>query len=562
MPLITRPIPENPVARQVMGRQLPATLGEALGATISDPLLRPTQLGVREFQSEDRTPGMGEFVAREMGERVGEFFGFEDEPQADRPLVDPEKLNEEFKDLGISFDRPVSREYAETRARQKREEIIRQDVIARGPGGVLPTTARFGAMLAGAAIDPLNIAASFIPVVGQARYAGLVGRFGKTQARAIRGMTEGAVGNAAIEPFVYGLAKQQQMDYTLADSAINIALGGFLGGGLHLGAGKISDFVASRSPEVRETALRSSVSQMAQGRRPNIEPVFRIDEQTRMAAMRIAMGQDEPSFRTADFSETAIPASRDIVARLKSELTPIAREKIPRGEVEQLQSQRRDLQSRIKELESKSLAAEKRAVREEQPELRGREVERAARERRQAEIEEVRSQVDSIESRLQSQDRSAKAESELSRIDTRIRRGDDPETVIVEEAQRIKEDFPELEVDQIVAERNNVSQQGFTTPLTIDQARRQAGRVAREEMQPERDITADFKASRRVARDNESEVSAQEEADFLEEEVVTLRNEGLITEAQEVEIRQLNELASRADRYQEAAKVAARCVSR
>ena len=89
--------------------------------------------------------------------------------------------------------------------------------------------------------DPINIAASFIPVFGQARFAGLVARQGFTRARLAKGVTEGAVGAAIVEPIVYGVAKEVQADYGLADSLLNITFGTILGGGLHVGAGKLKD---------------------------------------------------------------------------------------------------------------------------------------------------------------------------------------------------------------------------------------------------------------------------------------------------------------------------------
>jgi hypothetical protein len=60
-------------------------------------------------------------------------------------------------------------------------------------------------------------------------------------ARLARGVTEGAVGAALVEPLVYSAAKRVQADYGAADSLLNIAFGSILGGGLHVGIGKLRD---------------------------------------------------------------------------------------------------------------------------------------------------------------------------------------------------------------------------------------------------------------------------------------------------------------------------------
>ena len=43
------------------------------------------------------------------------------------------------------------------------------------------------------------------------------------------------------EPIVYGVAQKVQADYGIADSLLNITFGTILGGGLHVGAGKLKD---------------------------------------------------------------------------------------------------------------------------------------------------------------------------------------------------------------------------------------------------------------------------------------------------------------------------------
>lgn len=271
MPVLPRNLPpENEALRRFGGPLLPAALGESLGAAFEDPTLAPLELlGVQAEIARAQNQGR-EIVGSGRGRRAVHRAPPED-------LVAPEDLNEAFKELGLGFDKPTRRGVAEILAREKRAELIRRDVIARAPGGFLPGAARFGAGLARAALDPLNVASAFVPVVSQARFAGLVARLGVSGARVSRGVIEGAVGNALIEPLVAGLSIGQQRDYTLADSLVNVALGGVLGGGLHLGFGRISDFIAARRPETREALLRVSVAQVAEGRSVDLDPVLRAE---------------------------------------------------------------------------------------------------------------------------------------------------------------------------------------------------------------------------------------------------------------------------------------------
>lgn len=129
---------------------------------------------------------------------------------------------------------------------RKQDETRRADIMARAPTGIVPTSTRFAAQLLTGLTDPLNIAAAFIPVVGEARYASMLANAGdgilaRSAVRAGVGAAEGAVGVAALEPFAYGAHQQLQDDYKMTDSLMNVAFGAALGGTLHVGAGAIGD---------------------------------------------------------------------------------------------------------------------------------------------------------------------------------------------------------------------------------------------------------------------------------------------------------------------------------
>ena len=161
--------------------------------------------------------------------------------EEDQNRVSRDELNKEYADLGLFFKEDEFQSVVDIMVEEKKEERQRQSIIQRGPKGIAVGAAKFATGLAVSLFDPINIAASFIPVFGQARFAGLVARQGFTRARLARGVTEGAVGAAVVEPIVYGVAQKVQADYGLADSLLNITFGTILGGGLHVGAGKLKD---------------------------------------------------------------------------------------------------------------------------------------------------------------------------------------------------------------------------------------------------------------------------------------------------------------------------------
>jgi len=95
--------------------------------------------------------------------------------------------------------------------------------------------------------------------------------------RLATGAAEGAAGAAMLEPLVYGAAKQEQdEDYSLYNSLMNIAFGTVFGGGLHVASGAIGDAISRVQYKTREAALRVSVAQLGEGRQVNVEPIFKL----------------------------------------------------------------------------------------------------------------------------------------------------------------------------------------------------------------------------------------------------------------------------------------------
>ena len=166
--------------------------------------------------------------------------------------------NKEHKRLGLFFDNDEYQSVVDIIVNRKKDERKRQSIIARGPDNWGVTAAKFGTGLTVSLFDPINIAASFIPVFGQARFAALVGRTGFKTARLARGTVEGAVGATLIEPIVYGVAQKVKADYDHMDSFLNITFGTIMGGGLHVGAGKLKDLNTARKFKLRQKKIKQA----------------------------------------------------------------------------------------------------------------------------------------------------------------------------------------------------------------------------------------------------------------------------------------------------------------
>lgn len=205
-------------------------------------------------------------------------------------LLSAEDANARYGIPGeLSFDGPTAIGVAEQLHELKREELQRRDVFGRARGGFVETAGRLAIGFGVSALDPINVASAFIPVVGEARYALWASRFGRVGARAAKGAIEGAVGAAAVEPIVLAGARAEQADYDAVDSLLNIGFGTALGGGLHVGAGFLVDRLAGRAPELaphvqavaeapaaaRETALRGAVAALAEDRPVRVGQVIR-----------------------------------------------------------------------------------------------------------------------------------------------------------------------------------------------------------------------------------------------------------------------------------------------
>tara|TARA_R110000824_G_scaffold148951_1_gene318973 strand:+ start:2224 stop:3645 length:1422 start_codon:yes stop_codon:yes gene_type:complete len=187
--------------------------------------------------------------------------------------VDRNVLNERYKDIGLYFEQDEYQSVVNIMVDQKEKELERQSIIQRGPkgswnpldGGFYVGAAKLATGIGVSFLDPINIGVSFIPVFGQANFARVAAATSFRTARLARGAVEGAVGATLVEPLIYGVAQKVQADYDLVDSFMNIGFGSVIGGGLHVGAGKLKDMGTARDFEARVLANRENLSTVEGG---------------------------------------------------------------------------------------------------------------------------------------------------------------------------------------------------------------------------------------------------------------------------------------------------------
>jgi hypothetical protein len=196
---------------------------------------------------------------------------------------DKNLLNEEYRDLGLYFERNEYQSVVDIMVDRKKKERERQSIMERGPagswnplsGGFYVGAAKLAVGIGTSFLDPINIGASFIPIYGQARFARSIAKakgMGEKSAKAFRrtrlkrGIAEGAGGALIIEPLVYGVAQRIQADYDIYDSFLNVAFGTVIGGGLHVGAGKLKDMNTNANFQARIRINRENLSKSDNGK--------------------------------------------------------------------------------------------------------------------------------------------------------------------------------------------------------------------------------------------------------------------------------------------------------
>jgi len=221
----------------------------------------------------------------------------------DSPIIGRDVVASQAKEYGVNLDVPEEGMRSDTAGfliQRKYEQKKRQQRLNQATPSIANTTAKLSGMLVGSLVDPINVAESFIPVYGEARWAAKLSRvsstIGRVGVRASKGFVAGVQGNLLTEGAVEftGINDSLQEDIDAAEFSQMILLGGVLGGGLHVGVGAMANafsktgdifkakpngsfpkHLAAQTPEARYDLVSTAIAQAVEGRRIDVLPVMR-----------------------------------------------------------------------------------------------------------------------------------------------------------------------------------------------------------------------------------------------------------------------------------------------
>lgn len=278
----------------------------AKGASVATPSSMFS--GIDPFETSEQ-------LIRQGGYNIARY-GYVD-PETHLQLTEPEPnaSPEELKQLevpdspdmkGLHFTSPLPLSVAQTMHDAKQEEIMRASIADNQPGGVLNTVGRTAVNFAAGMLDPVNIAASLIPVAGEARMGAALLRSlgdeigGRVATNFVTGAARGAVGQVPLVAARYGMSQQEQADYSASNAMADLVMGTLLGGGLHTVVEGAHDWLGSRfsrtpeaaiveaDPAAREATMRAAVAAVAEDRPVDVAAYIRLSNEDNVRLAQVA----------------------------------------------------------------------------------------------------------------------------------------------------------------------------------------------------------------------------------------------------------------------------------
>lgn len=382
----------------------PVTTGEAMGAAFDQSLATSITPLFRE--------SVNLFTEETGGVRYDPVSRELQTAQPTTGLLTRDQAMQQVKDSGLEVDIPdggMRQGALDLLLDRRRAERERSILMQNAPGSAAP--AMILASFAAQAVDPVNIASAFIPVVGEARYtamlAGAAGFGARLGVRAGVGAAEGAVGAAILEPAVYTLSQQLQDDYDITDSLTNIAFGAALGGSLR----GIGGIVRDRYFPSAKIDIGDSLDDMPQAAKAELSRAGYVDEsftrlnrdlEAGLAEQRTSTGQAVtnlmPEFRAE--VEAAATGRISNVADMRAELDSVNRQ------IAAIPESYRDV---AKQFQNQGMTRK--------------EAERAARDSIAQDLEAARARREEVTSAIEGNRQAELARSDLARLE----RGEIPE---------------------------------------------------------------------------------------------------------------------------------------
>lgn len=327
-------------------------------------------------------------------------------------LLTKEQAQQQVKDSGLEVDVPdggMRQGALDLLLNRRRAERERSIIMQNAPGSAAP--AMVLASFAAQAVDPVNIASAFIPVVGEARYtamlAGATGFGARLGVRAGVGAVEGAVGAAVLEPGVYTLSQQLQDDYDITDSLTNIAFGAALGGSLR----GIGGIVRDRFFPSNKIDIGDSLDDMPQPVRAEMSRAGYVDESYTKLTRDLEAG-------LAEQRATNDQAITNLMPEFRAEL-----EAASTGRISNVADMRAELDSVNRQIEAIPETYRDVAKQFQAQGMSRKEAESAARDSIAQDLQTAKARRDEVQSAIE-----GNRQAELARADIgRLERGEIPE---------------------------------------------------------------------------------------------------------------------------------------
>ena len=282
---------------------------------------------------------IGELNRAEQGDVISPAYPAygipERRAEPETPMLTAEQARARIKEEGLDLtvdDAGIRAGALDILIERKREETKRKFILDNAPASTVPVQLLAG--FAASALDPINVASAFVPVVGEARYASMLARAGQSVAaraavRAQVGAIEGAVGAAMVEPLILYASARDQADYDLTNSLLNVAFGSALGGGLHSAGGLLGDLRRGNLLDaVRAEAPEITPSISATPRAAAQEFALRVDENP-MLALRDSLERGIAADRVRLAEDAGRQAREALIPEIRAELSEVAAGRLP-----------------------------------------------------------------------------------------------------------------------------------------------------------------------------------------------------------------------------------------
>lgn len=286
---------------------------------------------------------------------IGNISGGPSAWTSQSPMLSPQAANEKYGQDGLKFSSPVQEDVAASMAQDHQEAALRADAANRQAPGIIPGVERAATEFAAQTLDPTNIAAMFVPALGEARIGAAAadifgtGLAGRTAARVGVGAVQGAISQVPLTGAQALLAHQDQDDFTMTDALSQVLAGAVFGGAAHAGLGAIGEAlghedaitqvfrnsphgkIVAADPLTRRTAATAAIAAAADGRTDlGVQPLIELSAREQQQSLAL---------RSLQYDNTA-PVS----ARLHALEDDLTRPGVPEAVLPNLQEQHGQLQ--------------------------------------------------------------------------------------------------------------------------------------------------------------------------------------------------------------------------